>query len=320
MAFHRKATAHGSKHSRRDLYQEVTDRIVAALADGVAPWVRPWRSLGAAGDLRNGATGYAYNGVNVMLLGLEMDARGYDDPRWVTYRQAKQQGGHVRKGEKGSLVIFWKRLLVADKDDADRTRVVPMLRHYSVFNVDQCEGLELAGESIDELPEPERDARCETFLGATRADIRHGGSRAFYSRRPLDYIQLPHAKAFKDIGAYYGTAFHELTHWTGDEDRSPRAKGKRFGDEDYAREELVAELGSSYLCHRFAVDGTLQHPEYIADWLQTLRNDKRAIFQAASRARQACEYLYGVAGWDDSVGRFDGEGDGSERNRPMVAA
>ena len=210
--------------------------------------------------------------------------------------------GHVRKGEKGSLVIFWKRLLVADREDPDKSRVVPMLRHYTVFNVDQCEGLELAGGTIDQLPEPDRDARCETFLGATGADIRHGGSRAFYSRRPLDYIQLPHAKAFEDIGAYYGTAFHELTHWTGDEDRSPRTKGKRFGDEDYAREELVAELGAAYLCQRFSVDGTLQHPEYIADWLQALRNDKRAIFQAASRARQACEYLDEVTGWTDSEG------------------
>ena len=265
--------------------------MVASLENGVAPWVRPWRSLGAAGDLRNGSTGHAYSGINVLLLGMVMDAEGYDDPRFVTYRQARALGGHVRKGEKGSLVVFWKQLAVKD-ETTDELRRIPFLRHYHLFNVAQCDGMELKSvKSLDDLPEPERDARCEAFLDATGADIRHGGSMACYKRRPLDYIQLPRARAFKDMGAYYGTAFHELTHWTGDADRTPRTKGKRFGDTEYAHEELVAELGSAFLCRLYAVDGTLQHPEYLANWLQTLRNDKRAIFQASSRARKACEWL-----------------------------
>ena len=173
--------------------------------------------------------------------------------------------------------------------------MVPFLRHYTLFNVDQCEDIGLATPTLDQLPEPERDAQCEAFLKATGADIRHGGSQAFYKRRPLDWIQLPHAKAFKDMGAYYGTAFHELTHWTGAKSRCDRDLSTRFGSDAYAAEELVAELGSAFLCQRMAVDGTLQHPEYLGNWLAVLKGDKRAIFTASSKARQACEYLMGLA-------------------------
>jgi len=216
----------------------------------------------------------------------------------VTYKQSQDLGGHVRRGERGTMIILWKpvRVRETDPEGGDRLKVIPVLRHFVVFNVGQCQGLTLPGCQLDEVPAPELDAACEDFLRATGADIRHGGARAYYRHRPADFIQLPDPRAFGDLGAYYSTAFHELTHWAGDEDRSPRTKGKRFGDEDYAREELVAELGAAFLCRRFRVDGTLQHAEYLGSWLEALRNDKRAIFSAASAARKACEYLLGVAG------------------------
>ncbi len=286
----------GSRTSpRRDLYAEVTNRIVDALEQGVAPWVRPWRSLGASGELRNGASGHAYSGVNVMLLGLEMQAKGYTDSRFVSFKQAKQLGGSVGKGQKGSLVIFWKPIRIQDTDDAGAriVKTIPFLRHYHVFNVGQCDGLRLPGRTLDDLPEPVRDAQCEAFIAGTEADIGHGGSVACYRPGPDD-IRLPHPKAFKDAGAYYSTAFHELTHWSGHKSRCDRDLSGRFGADAYAAEELVAELGSAFLCQRLSVDGTLQHPEYVGNWLEVLRNDRRAIFTASSKARTACEFLIGA--------------------------
>jgi antirestriction protein ArdC len=254
--------------------------------------------LGVSGDLRNAVTDRRYHGINVMLLTLAMDEGGHEDPRWATYRQARQLGGHVRKGEEGTLVVFWKPIAIQGKDaePEHEPKSVPVLRHYTVFNVAQCEGLDLPPLRIDLVPEIERDARCEAFLEATAAEIRHGGSVACYKRRPLDHIRLPQPKAFDDLGAYYATAFHELIHWTGDDSRSPRTFGKRFGDEDYAQEELVAEFGSAFLCQQLQVDGTLRHPEYIGSWTTALKEDKRAIFSAASMARKVCEFLAGLTG------------------------
>ncbi len=240
---------------------------------------------------RNGATGHAYSGVNVLLLNLEMHSRGFSDPRFVTFKQARALGGHVRKGEKGSLVVFWKPFVVTDPDEGKKT--IPFLRHYTVFGVEQCEGLRLKGKTLDDLPEPVRDAACDRFVTETGAEIRHGGSVACY-RAGSDAIDLPHPGAFRDMGAYYSTAFHELTHWSGHKSRCDRDLSGRFGADAYAAEELVAELGSAFLCQRFSVDGTLQHPEYLATWLKVLRSDKRAIFTASSKARTACEYMLEV--------------------------
>jgi antirestriction protein ArdC len=280
----------------RDLYAEVTDRIVEALERGSAPWVRPWRTIGALGGLRNAVSGHAYSGVNVMLLGLTLDARGFEDPRWLTYQQARTLGGQVRHGEHGTLVVFWKPFLIQDETGGEdraaaRGRTIPFLRHYTVFNVSQCDDLKLAAIEVTPLAEPERDLACDDFVSGTGARIRHGGSIARYRLRPHDDIELPKRSAFVDGGAYYATLLHELIHWTGDESRTPRPFGRRFGSPDYAREELVAEMGSAFLCQRFQVDGTLQHPEYLRSWLEALREDKRALFQASSKARQACAFL-----------------------------
>jgi len=280
----------------RDIYAEVTDRIVSALERGATPWVRPWRTIGARGGLRNAVSGHEYRGINVMLLGLTTDTAGFENPRWLTYQQAKTLGGQVRKGEHGTLVLFWKPLKMDDRDGQERTeakapRTIPLLRHYTVFNVGQCDGLAFPQVTSARVAEPDRDLACEDFVGNTGALIRHGGSVACYRLRPLDEIQLPARGSFTDAGGYYATLFHELVHWSGDESRSPRPFGRRFGDPDYAREELAAEMGSAFLCQQFQVDGSLQHPEYLRSWLEVLREDKRALFQAASKARQACAFL-----------------------------
>ena len=280
----------------RDLYAEVTSRIVDALERGAAPWVRPWRTLGAKGGLRNAVSGHAYSGINVMLLGLTSDARRFEDPRWVTYPQALTLGGQVRRGEHGTLVVFWKPLRVKDYDDGEakeaaRERTIPLLRHYTVFNVAQCENLNVPALEVKTLPAVQWNEECDAFVLSTGAVVGYGGSVAAYRLRPHDDILMPAFETFVGSSAYYATLFHELVHWTGDEARTPRPFGRRFGSRDYAREELVAEMGSAFLCQRFLVDGTLQHPEYLRSWLEVLKEDKRALFQAASKARQACAFL-----------------------------
>jgi len=284
---------------RRDLYAEVTGRIVSALERGVAPWVRPWSSADAT--YRNGLTGRGYHGLNPLLLSIASLEKGWTDARFLTYRQAQEAGGHVRKGEHATTIVFWKQFLKieADPDTGERTkRVIPVLRSFAVFNVEQCDELDPARLARPAAPivEHERDAECERFIGGTGATIRHGGARVCYSP-DADLIQLPPLGTFKDAGAYYSTAFHELTHWTGRDGRAPRDLSGRFGSHKYAAEELVAELGSAFLCERFRVDGTLQHPGYLASWLACLRADNRAIFTAASKARIAAEYLLGAAGY-----------------------
>ncbi|MEE8106314.1 MAG: zincin-like metallopeptidase domain-containing protein, partial [Planctomycetota bacterium] len=181
-----------------------------------------------------------------------------------------------------------------DANGADTLKTIPMLRHFHVFNIEQCDGVELDSVTLDELPEPERDAQCEAFVAGTGAIIHHGGSVACY-RTGADDIRLPDRRAFVDAGAYYSTAFHELTHWTGPKSRYDRDLSGRFGADAYAAEELVAELGSAFLCQRFAVDGALQHPEYVGNWLKVLKGDTRAVFTASSKARKAAEYLQGLA-------------------------
>lgn len=283
----------------RDVYQEVTDSIVAELERGVAPWVRPW-SVADGGLPRNGASGHRYRGLNVVLCWASAQRHGYASQEWFTYRQAQGLGGNVRKGERSTLVTFWKFLEKSERDPETGevlAKRIPLLRHFSVFNREQCDGLPSPAETVV-LSEADRHARAERFLEASGAQIRHGGGRAFYS--PLeDYVQLPPFATFRDGSSYYGTALHELAHWTGHASRCARTFGARFGDDAYAIEELVAELGAAFLCAELGIDGRLQHPEYVASWLKVLRGDKRAIFTAASKAREACEYLGGSTGVEE---------------------
>jgi antirestriction protein ArdC len=288
----------------RDLYQEVTDRIVASLEAGVAPWVRPW-----SGDVDplplNASTQRPYRGVNVLLLQLEAFARGFSRNCWMTYRQADELGCHVRKGEHGSTVVFFKMHEVpcdSVAEDQAATRRIPMLRAYTVFNVAQIDGLpaDLTQPAAPPAWLPHDEA--EKLLKASGATIRHGGHRAYYSPGD-DVIQLPEPGLFEDRGGYYATALHELVHWTGHASRCHRQFGKRFGEAAYAMEELVAELGSGFIAAHCRLDGQLQHASYLASWLKVLKSDKRAVFTAAAKAQQAADFLGILGGAKEDSGR-----------------
>jgi len=269
----------------KDLYQEITDKIIASLESGVAPWVKPWSITG--GSPRNAVTGRPYSGINLVLLGFN----DYIHPLWLTYNQAKAVGAQVRKGEHGTTVVFFKQLNVKDKESSDGdNKVIPLLRSFTVFNIAQIDGLPdkyipKARSTSETIPVNQLAEEC---LDA--AEIHHGGARACYVPSK-DVILLPHKHEFKSAADYYGVALHELTHWTGAKHRLARDFSGRFGDEAYAFEELVAELGAAFLCAHCEVDGKLQHESYIANWLRVLKGDKKAIFSASSNARKAAEFV-----------------------------
>lgn len=271
-----------------ELYRSVTDRIVRELEQGAAPWIKPWKSTTTAGGVMpvNAVTGRAYSGINVPILWGEQHGRGYLTARWLTFRQALEKGAAVRKGEKGTHVVFTKRITVGEDNDE---RQIAMLRTYVVFNAAQVDGLP------DPPPTPEarledRLEAVEGFIGATRAELQHGGDRACYvpSR---DFIAMPPFGSFRAPEHYYATALHELAHWTGHSSRLDRDLGNRFGSRAYAAEELIAELGAAFLCAQLGITGELRHAGYIASWIELLKEDDRAIFTAASKASQAADFL-----------------------------
>jgi antirestriction protein ArdC len=283
---------------RRDLYGEVTSRIVAELEAGAAPWVKPWSATPGRNLPCNAATNRPYSGCNVVLLWMAQ-AAGYRTPRYLTFKQSAELGGHVRKGEHGQTVFFVKRLAVKDTSDGagdDDTRIVPMMRAYTVFNVDQCEGLPdrvMAQGPVKVRNTDGRDAGIDEFLTACRADIREGHGEAYY-RPGDDFISMPAFAAFKSATAFYGVAFHELGHWTGHRSRLDRDLRGRFGEKAYAAEELVAELCAAFLSAEFSIDGDLRHAGYIQSWIGLLKADSRAFFTACSKAQAAAGYLRGV--------------------------
>lgn len=276
----------------QDVYERITARIIAALEAGTPPWVRPWSAV--ADPLpRNGASGRPYRGINALLLGMERAAAGYASNRWMTFRQSRQIGGHVRKGEQASTVIFFemKPGRPVDSDDEQDARLRPVLRVFSVFNVDQIDGLPAEYQAVPVTDRPwDAEAQAETVLERSGAEIVHGGFRAHYSPQS-DRIHLPVRGAFGNAAGYYGTALHELAHWTGHPARLDRRFGARFGDAAYAVEELIAELSAAYLCAHCRIDGSLQHAAYIGSWLEVLRRDKRAVVMAAAKAQKAADYL-----------------------------
>jgi antirestriction protein ArdC len=289
---------------RQDIYSRITNQIIAALEQGVKPWTQPWNAAHAAGHvsrpLRHNCQ--PYGGINVLTLWASAMSGSFSAPIWMTFRQAIELGGHVRKGEKGSPVVYANTITRAETDEAtgdDVERTVPFLKAYTVFNVEQIEGLPGHFYALAESGRnpDERIADAETYFAATRADIRHGGDSAYYSPA-LDYIQMPPFEAFRDAQAYYATLAHEATHWTRHATRLDRDFGrKRFGDDGYAREELVAELGAAFLCADLglALEDRADHAAYIGHWLAVLKDDKRAVFTAAAHAQRAIDYLHGLA-------------------------
>ena len=283
----------------KDIYQSVTDQIVTALEAGTPPWLCPW--IGGTGDMApaNLSSGRPYRGINVLLLNMRAMTCGYSTNRWLTFQQSRGLGACVRKGEHGTPVVFFKMHEVVDRtalatshvSQTNDRKVIPLLRTFTVFNAAQIDGLpEALLPAPQATPEWSACDVAELILNASQAQIRHGGARAFYAPS-LDLIQLPERSAFANATAYYGTALHELTHWTGHPQRCNRVLSSRAHIEAYAFEELVAEMGSAFLTNYCSLHGQLQHASYIDSWLQALRNDKRLIFTAASLAQKAADFL-----------------------------
>jgi antirestriction protein ArdC len=284
---------------KRDLYAEVTNKILAALEKGVAPWIKPWNSGAPAGGALpyNYLTGRPYRGINVPLLW----ASGYESNAWMTYKQAQAIGAHVRRGEKGSMIVFFKPIRISDANATGEKveRTIPMLRAFTVFNIAQIDGLP---EAVAPAPVASNFPAADVTLAQAR--LVHGGNRAFYS--PVaDFIQMPHKSQFVSEADYYSTALHELTHWTGHASRCAREFGKRFGDHAYACEELVAEMGAAFLCAQHGIEGKLQHAEYMQSWINALKADKRAIITAASAAQKAADFVSQAAATDAAANDED---------------
>lgn len=288
--------------TRPDLYTRVTNAIVADLERGVRPWTKPWSAEHLAGRITRPLrhSGQPYNGINVVLLWAEAVARGFTAPIWMTFRQALELDAHVRKGEHGSTVVYANRITRTETGDngEDTLREIPFLKAYTVFNVEQVEGLpaHFYAVTAPQLDPAQRIAGADGFFAATGADIRHGGNRAYYAGE-LDYVQMPPFESFRDPESYYATLAHECTHWTKHPTRLDRDFGRqRWGDDGYAREELVAELGAAFLCADLGLE--LQpredHASYIDHWLKVLKDDRRFIFTAAAHAQRAADFLHGL--------------------------
>ena len=288
------------ERTRGDLYEEVTARIIRQMEEGTVPWVQPWTSKGAGGPAlglpQNAATRRAYSGINILLLWGAAQEQGRESQLWLTFKQALALGGAVRKGEKGTPVVYADRFIPeSEKQKAEQSgeaaREVPFLKRYTVFHVNQCDGLpDDAVTSRAPLPPRQIEPEAERLIQATGADVRVGGDRAYYVPSK-DFIQVPPQAAFRDPINYYRTCFHELGHWTGHAARLARDLTTRFGTKDYAREELVAEMASAFLCAEMGIVPTVRHADYLANWLAVLREDKRAIFRAASLASRAADFV-----------------------------
>lgn len=287
-----------------DVYRQVTQKIIASLEQGVRPWLKPWNAEHAAGKITRPLrhNGLPYSGVNVLMLWCEADEKGYNAPIWMTFKQAQELGGHVRKGERGSLVVYANRIKKTEMDEATGEaieREIPYLKGYTVFNIEQIDGLPVhyyAKASSPTLSPAERNARLEAFFAATGVVIRQGGNQAFYAIQP-DIVQMPPFEFFKDSESYYATLAHECTHWTRHPARLDRDLGrKHWGDAGYAKEELVAELGSAFLCADLEINPEVRddHAAYIGSWLRALNDDQRLIFTAAAHAQRAVDFLHAL--------------------------
>ncbi|MCU1336681.1 MAG: ardC [Bryobacterales bacterium] len=291
-----------SRFSRKDVYTRVTDRIISDLEQGIRTWMKPWSSEHTAEKISRPLRhcGTPYRGMNVLLLWGEAVAKGYAAPSWMTFKQALEFDAHVRKGEYGSLVVYANSITKTEtgENGEDVERAIPFLKGYTVFNVEQIDGLPAHYYAKPENPLPlaERIDSADRFMTATAATIRHGGNRAFYAPG-RDLVQMPPFEAFRDKESYYATALHELTHWTSHKTRLDRSfDAKRFGDNGYAREELVAELGAAFLCADLGISPEIRddHAAYLGHWLKVLQEDKRAIFSAAAHAQRAADFLQGL--------------------------
>jgi len=287
---------------KRDVYATVTSQIVNAIEKGVGNWRMPWHTTGRfASSPINTTSRKPYRGINTVCLWAAAEAKGYASGEWGTYKQWQDRGAQVRKGEKSTTVVFWKFANNAQEsqDDSSETPAsgsrLLFTRGYAVFNAAQVDGY--SPKAQPETTMPERIGRADAFFHAIGADVVHGGNQAYYA--PMsDHIQMPPMGAFFENVSYYSTLAHEHTHWTAKVERCDRQLGKRFGDSAYAAEELIAELGAAFVCAHLGLstEPREDHAQYIQSWLRVLKADNKAIFTAASKAQQACDWLIAQAG------------------------
>jgi antirestriction protein ArdC len=281
---------------QRDVYARVTDQIVTAIEQGVGTWRMPWHTSGRfAFSPINVTSKKPYRGINTVCLWAAAQAKGYERGEWATYQQWQERGAQVRKSEKATTVVFWKFANdAAGTDDGDESPAsgsrLLFTRGYSVFNAAQVDGYN--PPAVTDAPMLERIEQADAFFKSVGANVRHGGNQAFYAP-VFDHIQMPPFQAFVENIPYYSTLAHEHTHWTAHTGRCDRQLGKRFGDNAYAAEELIAELGAAFTCAHLGLSTQprADHAAYIDSWLKVLKADSRAIFTAASKAQQACDWL-----------------------------
>jgi len=296
-----------SRHDRNDrsgadrtsLYDDITNKIIAELEAGRVPWVQPWGTAAAKAPLAmpaNAATGRQYSGINVLILWGAVIEHGFPVQSWLTFRQALSVGGHVRKGERGTTVVYADRFIPDDEkrraqETGEEAQAIPFLKRFTVFNVAQCEDLSDDLAVAPPAPEPGLiEPRVEALIKATGIEFRIGGNRAYYM--PVaDYVQVPPPQAYFEAINWHRTALHELGHATGHASRLGRDLSGSFGSKKYAFEELVAEMNAAFCCASLGIVPTVRHADYIGSWLEVLREDNRAIVRAASQASKAADWL-----------------------------
>jgi antirestriction protein ArdC len=286
---------------RTSLYDEITNKIIAELEVGRVPWVQPWGTAAAKASLampKNAATNRQYSGINILILWGAVVERGFAGQSWLTFRQALSLGGHVRKGERGTTVVYADRFVPVDEkrrasENGEEAQAIPFLKRFTVFNTDQCDDLPSEIATAAPPPPPSLiEPKVEHLIKATGIDFRIGGTRAFYVPAE-DYVQVPPPQAYFEPINWHRTALHELAHASGHESRLNRDLSGGHGSKKYAFEELIAEISSAFSCASLGIVPTVRHADYIGSWLEVLREDNRAIVRAASQASKVADYLLG---------------------------
>jgi len=290
-----------SGSDRTSLYDEITAKIISELEAGRVPWVQPWGTAAAKAPLampRNAATQRGYSGINVLILWGSVIEHGYSGQSWLTFRQALGLGGNVRKGERGTTVVYADRFTPEDERQratatGEEAHAIPFLKRFTVFNTDQCDGLPEDVTTVAPPPPPGLiEPQVEALIRATGIDFRIGGNRAFYSPSH-DFVQVPPPQAYFEPINWHRTALHELGHASGAPHRLNRDLTGNFGSKKYSFEEIIAEISAAYCCASLGIAPTVRHADYIGSWLEVLREDNRAIVRAASQASKAANFILG---------------------------
>jgi antirestriction protein ArdC len=282
---------------RTNVYQDITNAIIADLERGCVPWAQPWDAAAGAVPFtipRNASTLRPYSGINILTLWSAVAKRKFTGHNWLTFRQALAVGGNVRKGERGVTVVYADRftpeaMRERARETGDAVTSIPFIKRFTLFNADQCEGLPVDPQAPQPSPEAIIPA-ADAVIAATGAVIRIGGGEAFY-HPVLDYVQVPPVHTYFEPINWYRTVFHELGHRTGHASRLNRDQSGAFGSSAYAREELVAEMAGAFVCATLGVTPTVRHADYLSSWISVLREDNRAITRAASAASKAADHI-----------------------------